>query len=82
MVAPGGKTMNKIVRKTIRAGDLPASLRGDLPAETLLDVTLEPATTASATDELLAMIDRRRPILPPSTDGVARVRALRDEWEV
>lgn len=77
--------MNKIVREHYPAERLPDDLRDNIPAGADVRITIEVLPTKMSPEELLALLasyslqslqDGGR-----STDAVAEVRSLRDEWD-
>jgi hypothetical protein len=85
--------MNKIVREHYPVERLPADLRAELPGQSSVTVTLEAETSAlrgvgearASWNEMLKRIHQLHAsgAIKPVTaeEAVARVRALRDEWD-
>jgi hypothetical protein len=78
--------MNKIVREQYPVSKLPDDLRGPLPHGATVRVTIESAETpVKSVKEIMQDIEaaRSRGDWPSvSTEqAVARIRALRDEWD-
>jgi hypothetical protein len=78
--------MNKVIRDRYPVSRLPEDLRDEVGNVTSVRVTLEP--TAPPESSLTDILERARrlraegKIKPVTTeDAVARVRALRDEWD-
>ena len=81
--------MNKIVREHYPAAKLPDDLRGELGLDAEVTVTVEQrevqrdlvrdAAREAAIVELLA---HRGELAPARSDAAARVRGLRDEWDL
>ena len=79
--------MNKIVREHYPASKLPDDLRGHVPPQAMVRVTVE-SDVEPPTKPLLQIMrdieEARRAGQWPATsaeEGVARIRALRDEWD-
>lgn len=84
--------MNRIVREHYPAAKLPEDLRTDLPVEATVRIIIETGARTSnvgqesgALTEILERLKQMRlrgEIRPVSEEeAVARVRALRDEWD-
>lgn len=78
--------MNKIVLEHYPASKLPDEVRGSIPRDALVDVTVEevPAVTPAITmEELLRRTEEYQRTAPGVTieEAVARIRELRDEWD-
>ena len=76
--------MNKIVREHYPASELPEELRGQIAKDASVTVTVEEeARKPLGRDQLLELMRRARADAPGTTmeEAVARIRALRDEWE-
>lgn len=73
--------MNKIVRKHYPAAKLPAELRGDIPEDSLVEVIVEEEPPKKTMAEKLAMLRDLPKYDTTEEEAVARVRALRDEWD-
>lgn len=78
--------MNKVVREHYPVSKLPDDLRRDLGSAENVRVTIEVSDRRTASlEELVARATQLRAegkVTPVSTDdAVARVRALRDEWD-
>ena len=78
--------MNKIVKEQYPASKLPDDLRGPLPPQALVRVTVESdETPAKSVKQVMQDIEAARskgewPSVS-TEEAVARVRALRDEWD-
>jgi hypothetical protein len=76
--------MNKIVRQHYPVSQLPADLRAQFAEGTSVTITIEDEAKDPLTrEQLLEMFVKARENAPGTTleEAVARVRALRDEWE-
>lgn len=79
--------MNRIVREHYPADRLPSDLREGLGAEPFVKVTIEQRTDDQSSEprptfgELFALLEKARKESPIGDDPVARIRALRDEWD-
>ena len=76
--------MNKVVRQHYPASRLPADLRAQFPERSSVTVTIEDEVRNPITrEQLLEMFRKARENAPGTTldEAVARIRALRDEWE-
>jgi hypothetical protein len=79
--------MNKIIREHYPASKLPDDLRGAVPPQATVRVTVETEDAPSRKSLRQIMRDieeaRRSGKWPATTteEGVARIRALRDEWD-
>lgn len=78
--------MNKtVLTHHIKAAELPAHLRGDIPPEAYVNVRVEGEQSPLSLHTLLDMLDtaRSNPAIPhvSKEEAVARIRALRDEWD-
>jgi hypothetical protein len=78
--------MNKIVREQYPASKLPDDLRGPLPPQALVRVTVESDETAvKSLKQIMQDIEAARstgewPSIS-TEEAVARIRASRDEWD-
>lgn len=76
--------MNKIVRQHYPVSQLPADLRAQFAEDTSVTITIEEEIRKPLTrEQLLEMFEKARKNSPGTTleEAVARVRALRDEWD-
>jgi len=76
--------MNRIVRRHVPAGTLPEELRGDIDPSAPVTVTVEEESEPMSREQLLKLADGVRRHADTSVtveDAVARIRALRDEWD-
>ena len=76
--------MNKIVRKHYPAARLPEDLSSQFARDAAVTVTIEEEDRKPLSrEELLELMRRARENAPGTTmeEAVARIRALRDEWE-
>jgi len=78
--------MNKIVREQYPAANLPDDLRGLLPSEAMVRVTVESdEAPVKSVEQIRQDVEaaRSRGEWPSvsTAEAVARVRALRDEWD-
>lgn len=77
--------MNKVVKEHYPVADLPADLRASFPGSGYVKVTVEVETPRKSLAELLAELPQRNPQETSRgvtlDEAVARVRALRDEWD-
>ena len=76
--------MNKVVRQHYPVSHLPADLRGQFAEGASVTITIEDEVKNPLTrEQLLEMFRKARDNAPGTTleEAVARVRALRDEWE-
>lgn len=77
--------MNKIVRQHYPASRLPEELRPGLASDASVTVTVEEEKTRSRLEpeELLALIREAQAHSSGTSmeEAVARIRALRDEWD-
>ena len=77
--------MNKIVHEHLRASELPERLRGGIDASATVTVTVqeEAQTQRPTRGYLRELLEGARKDAPGITteEAVARVRALRDEWD-
>jgi hypothetical protein len=78
--------MNKIVREHYPASKLPADLREGIPDSAEVDITVQISEKRPSAQRLLAGLNAHREQLEPedcvtAEDAVARIRALRDEWD-
>jgi len=75
--------MNRIVKEHYPASKLRKDLRDGLDPSSMVTVTIEEVYTAPTREELVTMLEDARKRAKPGTiqDAVARVRALRDEWD-
>lgn len=76
--------MNKIIHEHLKASELPDKLRGSIPLTATVTVVVEEEARPTAPAQLKALLERAAS--QPSKgltmdDAVARVRALRDEWD-
>jgi DNA invertase Pin-like site-specific DNA recombinase len=77
--------MNKIVREHYPAAQLPEELREGLPNDSVVRVTVELERRGQSKDEMLKQLELVRRTLPRFVtveEAVARVRELRDEWDM
>jgi hypothetical protein len=75
--------MNKIVTEHVRAADLPAHVRGGLPDNALVKVTVEaePAASTATSRRALASFVGSAPGRYPNPDDIVKeISELRDEW--
>ena len=75
----GEVKMNKIVREHYPVSRLPDDLRGGLEADALVTVVI--STGEAAQPSFRSLFEALEPNRVSSDEAVARVRALRDEWE-
>lgn len=76
--------MNKVVREHYPVSQLPADLRSQFPEGASVTVTIEDEIrNPLSREQLMEMFRKARKTAPGTTleEAVARVRALRDEWE-
>jgi hypothetical protein len=76
--------MNKIVRQHYPVSQLPEDLRAQFAEGTSVTITIEDEIKNPLTrEQLLEMFEEARKNAPGTTleEAVARVRALRDEWD-
>ncbi len=77
--------MNRVVKEHYPVAALPEDLRATIPAATHVTVTIEEERPRKSLEELLSeMADYRSRHAGEEiseAEAVARVRALRDEWE-
>mgnify|MGYP003433171209 CR=1 FL=1 len=77
--------MNKIIRDNYPVSKLPNDLRAELGDARSVRLTIEGESPQRTLDEILAEVNRLRTegVIEPVTaeEAVARVRALRDEWD-
>jgi hypothetical protein len=77
--------MNKVITRIVPASELPDSLRGDLDIGSTVKVTIEAASLEEQRAARRALLENiLKPIWdrpPADDDPVARIRALRDEWD-
>jgi len=75
--------MNKIVRNHYAAADLPADLRGSIDISSRVSVTVEVEPLPLGREALVAMTRAIQTDSRGTTpeEAVARIRALRDEWD-
>lgn len=78
--------MNKIVHQHVSASELPEKLRGELPPDARVTVTVEEEPMQPGRpqnlNELFERVDRARAGKVTSSDeAVERIRRLRDEWD-
>lgn len=76
--------MNKIVRQHYPVSQLPKDLRAQFAEGTSVTITIEDEIRNPLTrEQLLTMFEEARKNSPGTTleEAVARVRALRDEWD-
>ena len=72
--------MNKVVRKEMLAGELPAGMRGDIDPENRVRVIVEDlGGGASDVERVLALAGAAAHRKTSIEDAVARIRLLRDE---
>jgi hypothetical protein len=71
--------MNKIVRQHYPVSRLPEDLRGGLAADAFVTVVI--STGGAAQPSFRSLFEALEPSRVSSDEAVARVRALRDEWE-
>jgi hypothetical protein len=71
--------MNRIVRENYPASKLPEDLRGDIAPGASVTVVIQPSPSAEG--HLSRFVGRfaRREVT--ADEAVARIRALRDEWD-
>lgn len=72
--------MNKIVRHHYPADLLPEDLRAGLSNGALVRIEVEEEKPLSR-QELLELFEAAAKLPPATDDPVARIRALRDEWD-
>jgi len=80
------RAMNKIVHQHVPASELPERLRDGIDASALVTVTLQVEGTRPeppTREELLLLLKQARASAKGVTteEAVARIRALRDEWD-
>lgn len=83
--------MNRIVREHYPVADLPEDLRGGLPRDAVVRVTVENEGGDLTGDELLRrparvrgikeLLAMRRPPYKSTEQIVADIREMRDEWD-
>lgn len=75
--------MNRIVKKHYPASKLPEDLREGIAPGGQVCITIEEERVPATADQLKAMIEEAQRHAKEGTidDAVARVRALRDEWD-
>ncbi|WP_181700441.1 hypothetical protein [Chthonobacter albigriseus] len=78
--------MNKVVtRQHVRASELPADLRGEIPPSALVTVTVSEEVTHDDRKDPIQLLKEYHQISDKpgvtSEEAVQRVRALRDEWD-
>ena len=76
--------MNKIVREHYPVSNLPDDLRGGLPIDASVTITVEEERKPADREELLRLLTKVRKNLKHHVtveEAVARVRELRDEWD-
>ena len=77
--------MGRVELRHIPASRLPKDLRGDFLPSDLVDVVVNAASGPKplSREELIAVLNRPRDPseLTTSEEAVARIRALRDEWD-
>ena len=77
--------MNKIVIEHYPASKLPDEVRGSIPRDALVDVTVEESSPplAISHEELVMRTQKYWRTAPGTTieEAIARIRELRDEWD-
>jgi hypothetical protein len=76
--------MNRIVREHYPASQLPDELRGQISENASVTVIVEEEARKPLSREALLKLMREAQAHAPGTtleEAVARIRALRDEWE-
>lgn len=77
--------MNRIVKDHYPAERLPDDLRDNIPVGADIRITIEVLRAPLSREQMLSALDTfRAEVLKTgahSTDAVARVRELRDEWD-
>ena len=77
--------MNKIVHEHLKASELPEKLRRGIDVAAIVTVIVqeEPQSGGPRPEYLRALLDEARRDAPGITTeaAVARIRALRDEWD-
>lgn len=76
--------MNRIVRQHYPASQLPEDLRGQIAENASVTVTVEEeARKPLGREELLELMRKAQENAPGTSveEAVARIRALRDEWD-
>jgi len=76
--------MNKVVHEHLKASELPEKLREGIDASAVVTVTVQEESTGITDPDVLRRLldEARADAVGISTDeAVARIRALRDEWD-
>ncbi len=79
--------MNKVILQHVPAAELPEKLRGAIPESALVTVTVqeEASTPGTSLKDVKRLLDEARRYTPSEPvsgeEAVARIRALRDEWD-
>ncbi len=79
--------MNKIILEHVAASELPDKLRGDIPPDARVTITVEQEVPASqlSVQQLRSQADRIKADpafrLITEDEAVERVRSLRDDWD-
>lgn len=73
--------MNRIVRTQTTAAELPPRLREGIAPHAKVEVTVQEIERRPTREEQIALLAAAKTRPASEDDPVARIRALRDEWD-